>query len=150
PGPVTVMPCTIPLVVANGSDAPADGPVVASTITLAGPDDPTANSCCTARMNAAMRAAVLPGWVNGGSQVGFCWKNPAHCSAVTDASVTTVGGAGIPGSDARKFVISVPSAVLNGSGMTKPSVRADSTRERNAAWWLAAAAGQKFVSSSAG
>ena len=69
-------------------------------------------------MNAAMRAAVFPGWVNGGSQVGFCWKKPVHCSTVTDASVATVGGLDAPGRAARNVVICVPRATLNGAGIT--------------------------------
>ena len=45
--------------------------LVASTNGLDGPPEPMAKNFWTARMKAAMRAVVSPGWVKLGSQVGI-------------------------------------------------------------------------------
>ena len=63
-------------------------------------------------MNAAILAGVLPGCGERRQPGGVLLEELVHCSAVTDASVATVGGPGAPGSDARKVTISVPSASL--------------------------------------
>jgi hypothetical protein len=41
------------------------------------------------RMNVDMRAAMLPGWVKGGNQVGLGRKKSLHCWVVTAASCAT-------------------------------------------------------------
>src|SRR5579875_516842 len=79
PMPETDIPGMIAAVGANSRTVQpaAVGAIVTRINGADGLDALTGKNVCTRRMNAAIRAAVFP--VPGGSQVGWSWKNLAHC-----------------------------------------------------------------------
>ena len=145
PGALTSIPAAICGLGAKSSVVPPTGApeVVTRANAAVGPPPPITRNDCARRMNASMRAWMLP--VPGGSHVGFVWKNLIHCARVTAASAS-IDGVGCR----RLAMISSPSAVLNGAGTMNPSVSADRTRLRQASGSVLLAPGQNFAASSSG